>query len=148
MSDKSTRPRIVLVAGTYDLGHDGHLESLRKARKIAGEDGKLICAVNSDEFAQAYKRPPSQDQETRRKWVESTGIVDEAIINPGFSEQFEMIKKSGAQVFLSSADWADPVTHAQQLYVPSMDVFWEAGIVVAYTARTSGVSTTELLRGA
>ena len=40
----------VITYGTYDLFHIGHLRLLERAKKLAGEGGKLIVAVSTDRF--------------------------------------------------------------------------------------------------
>ena len=53
----------VLVYGTFDLFHYGHLELLRKAKELSN-NGKLIVAVNSDSYIKTRGKTvtiPSQD---------------------------------------------------------------------------------------
>ena len=42
--------KTVLTYGTFDLFHIGHLRILERAKALAGEGGKLIVAVSTDEF--------------------------------------------------------------------------------------------------
>jgi glycerol-3-phosphate cytidylyltransferase len=50
---------IVYTGGTFDLFHSGHAFLLSQCRKLAGPDGKVVVALNTDQFAASYKgRPP------------------------------------------------------------------------------------------
>jgi rfaE bifunctional protein nucleotidyltransferase chain/domain len=50
----------VLTNGVFDLLHPGHASSLEAARRLAGKDGKLFVALNSDRSVRALKGPLSQ----------------------------------------------------------------------------------------
>jgi cytidyltransferase-like protein len=50
---------IVYTGGTFDLFHAGHAFLLSQCRKLAGPDGKVVIALNTDQFTASYKgRPP------------------------------------------------------------------------------------------
>ena len=72
----------VLVFGTFDLLHPGHLYFLKKAK----EQGDLLSVVVAlDETVMKVKgKLPVNNQEKRRANLLKTGIVDEAVLgNPG-----------------------------------------------------------------
>ena len=47
--------RKVVVAGTFDIIHEGHIKMLWEAKKLAGDDGKLIVIVARDENVKRFK---------------------------------------------------------------------------------------------
>lgn len=69
--------RIVYTAGVWDLLHLGHLRFLAASRALGDY---LIVGVVSDDGAEAYKRRPIQDQDTRLAILRSMRCVDEAVL--------------------------------------------------------------------
>lgn len=137
---------VVFYPGNFDRWHHGHFDALQKARVLAGPTGRLVVAINSDEFSRAYKREPSQSQEIRASHVRATGLADEVIINPGFEAQLPLMLQYEADILIAGADWAsDADAYARQLYIQNLDVLWRCGIVLVFMARTSGISTTQLI---
>lgn len=71
--------RTVYTAGVFDLLHRGHLNLLHASRALGD---RLIVGVVSDAGAEAYKRRPIQDQETRLQVIRALRCVDVAILQP------------------------------------------------------------------
>ncbi|MCQ9903700.1 adenylyltransferase/cytidyltransferase family protein, partial [Staphylococcus aureus] len=65
--------RRVITYGTYDLLHYGHIELLRRARKMGDY---LIVALSSDEFNQIKNKKSYYDYEKRKMMLESIRYVD------------------------------------------------------------------------
>jgi rfaE bifunctional protein nucleotidyltransferase chain/domain len=59
--------KLVLTNGVFDLLHPGHTSYLNEARKLAGKNGLLLVALNSDRSVRALKgaRRPILDQRSR-----------------------------------------------------------------------------------
>ena len=73
------RPQTVLTVGVYDLLHYGHFELFRRARDLAGADGRLVVAVQEDAIVTKYK-PQTKlvyDWDTRVKMIRALRYVDE-----------------------------------------------------------------------
>lgn len=62
--------------GVFDLFHRGHLEALKKCKKLGN---KLIIGVISDNDCKKYKRQPIINEIDRREIIESIKYVDEVI---------------------------------------------------------------------
>lgn len=136
----------VVVAGTFDRLHAGHLGYFQKLRVLAGAHGEVIVGVNSDEFAAAYKRVPQDDEITRMHNVAATDLVDGVFINPGFERQGAAILAQRPDIVAITDDWYPPQKYADQLWIPSIDWFEDHGIVFCYLMRSGeGISTTEIL---
>ena len=63
----------VLTYGTFDLLHFGHIEILRRAKKLGDY---LIVAVSTDEFNEIKGKKAYHNYETRKKMLEAIRYVD------------------------------------------------------------------------
>ena len=69
----------VLVFGTFDIIHPGHEWFLRKA---AARGDRLVAAVARDKFVTEWKgHCPVADEESRVRNLESSGLVDQAVLS-------------------------------------------------------------------
>lgn len=71
----------VLTVGVFDLLHYGHFELFRRAKELAGENGKLIVAIQKDDYVKKYK-PEAKlfyDWNTRAKMISALRYVDEVL---------------------------------------------------------------------
>ena len=73
--------KVVLASGTFDLFHFGHVKYLEEARKLGGENAKLIVIVARDSTVEKRKgKRPVMSEDQRRAVVESLKVVDDAIL--------------------------------------------------------------------
>jgi FAD synthetase len=94
MANQTTKPRIVLASGVFDLLHLGHVRFLEDAKKIGGLNAKLIVIVAKDSTAEKLKgKRPIMNEEQRRTLVESLKVVDEAVLGYEGLEIGEVIEK-------------------------------------------------------
>jgi len=88
VANESTRRKIVLASGVFDLLHLGHVRFLEEAKKSGGEKAKLIVIIARDSTVEKTKgRKPIMSEDQRCALVESLKVVDEALL--GY-EQFEI----------------------------------------------------------
>lgn len=82
MANKEIKEKtIVLASGTFDLLHLGHVKFLEEAKKVGGENAKLIVIVARDSTVEKRKgKKPIMPEDQRRALVESLKVVDEAIL--------------------------------------------------------------------
>ncbi len=99
--------RKVLVAGTFDILHEGHIKMLWEAKALAGEDGELIVVVARDENVRKFKkRDPVLNESTRAYVVKNLKPVDRVII--GERDPLESIMKIRPDVVALGYDqWMD-----------------------------------------
>lgn len=71
--------RVIFCPGVFDLLHQGHLNILRASRELGDV---LVVGVVSDRGAEAYKRRPVQDEQTRLEVIKALRIVDAAYLQP------------------------------------------------------------------
>jgi glycerol-3-phosphate cytidylyltransferase-like family protein len=111
---------------------------------MAGPDGRLVVAVNTDKFMSEYKRVPARTQQERVDDVIATGLADEVILWHGPEKQDEQIVHNSPDVYVASFDWVDRDL-ANQLRIPSLSWMDDQGISLLYIHRTPGISTTLLI---
>ncbi|MGA2523331.1 MAG: adenylyltransferase/cytidyltransferase family protein [Candidatus Bathyarchaeia archaeon] len=88
MADQSTKKKIVLASGVFDLLHLGHVRFLEEAKKAGGENAELIVVVARDSTVEKTKgRKPIMSETERCLLVESLKVVDRAVL--GY-EEFEI----------------------------------------------------------
>ncbi len=77
--DKKTK---IVVFGTFDILHYGHLKFLEEAKKQANEDeAELIVIVSRDSSTKEFKGKPPIFSETHRKvLIEALKTVDKALL--------------------------------------------------------------------
>ncbi|MGP3666834.1 MAG: adenylyltransferase/cytidyltransferase family protein [Candidatus Bathyarchaeota archaeon] len=73
--------KIVLASGVFDLIHLGHVKFLEEAKKVGGENAKLIVVVARDQTVVKFKgKPPILPENERRMLVEALKPVDLAVL--------------------------------------------------------------------
>ena len=133
------KPKTVLTVGVYDLLHWGHFELFRRAKELAGDDGKLIVAIQEDDVVTKYK-PQTRlvyDWNTRAKMIRALRYVDDVV---PYRDVDESIKHIGFDVFAVGGD------QAHSGFQRAMEWCRENGKSVVTLERTRGISST-LLRG-
>ena len=86
----------VLVFGTFDNIHPGHVNFLKQARQY-GE--YLIASVARDEFVLRIKgRAPIHSQEQRIRHVMQSGLIDAAYLSDEAQGSYSLVEKLGASV--------------------------------------------------
>lgn len=100
---------IVLTNGVFDILHKGHIELL-KFSKIQGT--KLIVAIDSDRRVKEFKGNdrPINNQEDRRRILETNRYVDEVVIFDSVEELQELYDTLSPDVIVKGSEWtADEV---------------------------------------
>jgi FAD synthetase len=84
----------VLASGAFDLLHYGHVYYLSEAKKIGGENAKLVVIVAKDRTVEQLKgSKPIIPEDQRRAVVESLKVVDEAILGYEDMDMLRVIEK-------------------------------------------------------
>lgn len=95
--------KTVLTVGVFDLLHFGHFELFRRAKELAGKDGKLTVAIQEDEYVTKYK-PQAKlfyDWKTRAKMISALRYVDKVV---PYTDIDESIKEIDFDVFAVGGD--------------------------------------------
>lgn len=131
---------IAYVGGTFDLFHHGHVRLLKAAHEAFDE---VVVALNTDEFAERYKRKPVMSLHERMEVVEACRYVDRVVVNLGCEDSRETILWSGATHIVHGDDWTGPELMTQMGFDQAwLDVH---GLEMWYPSYTKGISTTSLI---
>jgi len=135
--------KIVYTGGTFDLFHSGHTRFLKACRRLAGEDGKVIVALNEDDFIQAYKgKPPIMSFAERKEVLLACKYVDGVVPNFSGADSKPCIGSVQPDLVVIGDDWARKDYYAQMQFTQAWLDKHDIGLV--YVPYTQGVSTTEL----
>jgi glycerol-3-phosphate cytidylyltransferase len=127
------------VPGTFDCLHVGHLALLDFAASL----GEVWVGLNTDEFAERYKRRPVYQLEDRMRIIESLRQVDEVIVNEGGEDSKPAILSCRPRFIVHGDDWTGKA-YLDQLGVDKEFLF-HVGAEIVYPPYTQGVSTTQII---
>ena len=110
---------IVYTGGTFDVLTVGHVDLFRWCRKIAGKDGRVVIALNSDEFVSRFKGEPTMSYEDRKALLEAIrDLIDEVIPNTGDEDSKQTILKVKPDVIVVGSDWLKKDYCKQMSFTP------------------------------
>jgi FAD synthetase len=72
--------KTVMATGTFDIIHPGHGFYLEEAKKLGGENARLVVVLARDSTVRARKRVPVVDEKQRLEVVKMLKSVDEAYL--------------------------------------------------------------------
>lgn len=127
----------LLTGGTYDLFHWGHVEFLKKCRKLSDN---VVVAVNQDEFVAQYKHKPIMTTEERVRVLESCRYVDKVIVNPVEPSWFSVVEKVGPDIIAIGSDWVNK-DYYKQMKISRAELDG-MGIALVYLDYTPEISST------
>ncbi len=100
--------RKVLVAGTFDIVHPGHVRMLSSAKRMAGPDGELVVVVARDSNVRRFKgRDPILPEEERLFVVSSLKPVDRAILGDPNDPINSVLREKPDVIALGYDQWPD-----------------------------------------
>jgi len=80
-NQKNADRKIVLASGVFDLLHLGHVKFLEEAKRVGGENAKLVVIIARDNTVERIKhQKPIMSENQRRALVESLKVVDLAVL--------------------------------------------------------------------
>jgi cytidyltransferase-like protein len=134
---------IVYSGGSFDTPHFGHLHFLWQCRRIAGENGKVVISLNTDDFIERYKgRAPLMSYDERAKFLRWSGNVNEMVPNEGGEDSKPTILKVSPDFIVVGSDWAKKDYYAQMQF--TQDWLDDNQIVLIYVPYTEGISSTQI----
>ncbi len=121
--------KTVLTYGTFDMFHIGHLELLKRLKKLGS---KLIVAVSTDEFNEIKGKKTIIPYAQRASIIEAIKYVDVVIPENNWEQKTADIEHFNVDVFAMGDDWKGKFD------------FLKEKCEVIYLDRTDGVSSTDL----
>lgn len=107
MAKKSTKRKVVLASGVFDLLHLGHVRFLEEAKKAGGEKAKLVVIVARDTTVEKTKgRKPIMSENQRCALVKSLKVVDEVVLGYERFHIGEVIEKIKPDIIALGYDQA------------------------------------------
>jgi FAD synthetase len=92
----------VLVFGTFDILHPGHVSLFRQARR---RGDVLVAAVARDRFVASFKnRPPRNPERARLRHLLEAGLVDEAYLGDLRPGRYGILKRARPDVICFGHD--------------------------------------------
>ena len=135
--------QIVYTGGTFDLFHSAHVRFLKACRRLAGQDGQVVVALNTDAFIQAYKgKLPVMTFDERKEVLLGCRYVDAVIPNVAGADSKPSIEQVMPDLIVIGDDWARKDYYAQMQF--TREWLDQMEIQLVYVPYTPGISTTDL----
>jgi len=132
-------PRILYTGGSFDLFHYGHVNFLRACKKIVGPEGKVVVALNTDEFVHRYKKVDCFPYDGRRSVLLSCEYVDEVVPNESAEDSKPTILSVNPDFVAIGTDWCKRDYYAQMNF--TQEWLDEQNITLIYIPYTEGISS-------
>ncbi len=132
--------KTVYVIGVFDLFHRGHLELLKRAKKLGD---KLVVAVNGDDMVKSYKRRPYFAEQDRLELIKALKCVDDAFIINEYDNK-KHIEKYNVNIIVHGDDWPED-SYMEQIRV-TPEFLEQNNCELVLLPYTKGISTSELIK--
>ena len=124
----------VMVNGTFDIIHRGHLMMLQHAKSLGNH---LLVAIDTDRRVAELKGPtrPINNQDDRRYMLESLECVDTVYFFDSKEELINIMKEYQPDVYVKGSDWKHDKGSTAEQYCKQ----------VIYYDRVENYSTTNII---
>lgn len=116
------KEKIVLVAGTFDILHESHVDLLRNARNLGD---RLIVMLSTDAFNAQKGKEAYQDYSTRKYILEAVRYVDLVVPEQSWDDKALYLDMFDADIFVMGDDWKgqfdflkEQFPHLKTMYFP------------------------------
>ena len=92
-----------MATGTFDIIHPGHGYYLEEAKKLGGEDARLIVVIARDATVRARKRVPVVGENQRLEVVKMLKPVDEAHLGHT-TDMFKVVEEINPDIIVIGPD--------------------------------------------
>lgn len=125
----------VMVNGTFDILHRGHLDLLRFARQ---QGDQLLIAIDTDRRVKELKGPgrPINNQEDRKLMLYSLRDVDIVMLFDSTEELIQIMQDFAPDVYVKGSDWKKDIPSTAEKYCKK----------VIYYDRVGDYSTTKTIQ--
>lgn len=134
---------IIYTGGTFDLFHSGHVNLLKRCKEVAGQEGKVVVALNTDDFILQFKnKKPICSEQERLDVLLACRYVDEVVMNVGGQDSRISIEMVGPNYIVVGSDWAKKDYYAQMSF--TQEWLDERNIGLVYVPYTKTISSTKI----
>jgi glycerol-3-phosphate cytidylyltransferase len=134
---------IIYTGGTFDLFHSGHVNLLKRCKEVAGDNGKVVVALNTDDFIFQFKnKKPICTEQERIEVLLACKYVDEVVMNVGGQDSRISIEMVSPNYIVVGSDWAKKDYYAQMSF--TQEWLDERGIGLVYVPYTQTISSTKI----
>lgn len=132
----------IYTQGSFDTFHSGHIALLKKCRTLAGENGRVIVSLLTDESYTAYRGyEPVMPFKERRAVLAACRYVDQVL--PGDNRLTRQeLEEIEPDIVAVGSDWAKKDIYQQ--YGVDQAWFDQQGIILLYFPYTDGVSSSQI----
>ena len=130
--------KTVLVNGSFDILHLGHLSLLKYARKFGDH---LTVALNSDKSIRYNKGPtrPINNQNDRQRFLELLGFIDKVIIFDEYTAE-AVLERETPKIWAKGGDYnLDTIPIGEKM------ACLRNGIEIVFFDYIEGYSTTKII---
>lgn len=99
---KDMKKKIIITYGTFDMLHYGHIELLKRAKKLGDY---LIVGLSTDEFNNSKNKKSYFNYEHRKMMLEAIKYVDQVISEDSWGQKIEDVKNYNVDIFTIGDDW-------------------------------------------
>ncbi len=92
--------KTVMIFGTFDIVHHGHLHLFKQARK---QGDRLIAVVARDQRVKKLKKTPVHTEKERKYFLEQIRLIDEVLLGDQ-KDVYKVIKKFQPNVIVLGYD--------------------------------------------
>lgn len=121
--------KTVITYGTFDILHAGHVNLLRRARRLGD---RLVVGLSSDEFNMGKHKSSLLNYANRKAVLEAIRYVDGVFPENSWEQKVDDIRRYSASVFVMGDDWTGKFD------------FLSEHCEVVYLPRTPEISTTDI----
>lgn len=119
----------VITYGTYDILHGGHINLLRRAKRLGDY---LIVGISTDKFNEMKGKQAYYSFEQRKAILEAVKYVDEVIPEDSWEQKADDIKDYDIDILVMGDHWKGKFDELEEL------------CEVKYLPRTIGISSTKI----
>jgi len=119
----------IITYGTFDILHGGHINLLRRAKKLGNY---LMVGISTDKFNEMKGKQAYYSFEQRKAILEAVKYVDKVIPEDSWEQKADDIKNYDIDILVMGDNWKGVFDELEKL------------CEVEYLPRTVGISSTKI----
>jgi len=78
---KKSKPTRVMIFGTFDIIHPGHIHFFKQARSLAGNSFLIVSVARDRNVARIKGKRPQNSESKRKRALIASGLVDKVVLS-------------------------------------------------------------------